>query len=151
MTTDCDDRGRRLTLTDCRLAAATQTAILGRFGQRIGSWPAMAFVSVISAIVPFTLLLITGQGPMELTAALHTPAWMWIGGLLGSFYLFSVTVAAPRIGTTATIGFVIAGQLTMGVLIDQLGLFGFDRIDLSWQRLLGVLVLATGAMLSLRR
>lgn len=133
------------------LAAATQTAILGRFGQRIGSLPAMAFTSVISAVAAFALLPMVGQSPTVVAAALNAPAWMWIGGLLGSFYLFSVTVAAPRIGTTATIGFVIAGQLAMGVLIDQLGLFGVDRIDLSWQRLLGVLLLATGAVLSLRR
>jgi uncharacterized membrane protein YdcZ (DUF606 family) len=39
----------------------------------------------------------------------------------------------------------------MGVLIDYLGLFGLERIPLSVARVAGLLLLATGAVLVLRR
>lgn len=133
------------------LAAATQTTILGRFGQRIGSLPATAFCSVITVVCAFGCLLILGQSPAAVVAGLHAPPWMLVGGLIGSFYLFSVTVAAPRIGTTTTLSFVIMGQLATGALIDQFGLFGVDKIELTWLRLLGALLLLAGASLTLRR
>ena len=39
----------------------------------------------------------------------------------------------------------------MGVAIDTYGLFGVDKVPLSWPRILGVLLLAAGALLALRR
>ena len=39
----------------------------------------------------------------------------------------------------------------MGALIDRWGMFGLARIPLSGPRLLGILLLAAGAALSLRR
>jgi transporter family-2 protein len=76
---------------------------------------------------------------------------MWAGGLMGLLVVFSITFAQPRIGAASTIGILIAGQLVMGIVIDRYGLFGVDRIGLSWTRLAGVGMLAAGAALSLAR
>jgi transporter family-2 protein len=76
---------------------------------------------------------------------------MWLGGLMGLTVVFSITFAQPRIGATATIGILIAGQLLMGAVIDRFGLFGVDQIALGWPRLLGIGLLAAGAALSLSR
>ncbi|MGH3051945.1 MAG: DMT family transporter, partial [Gaiellaceae bacterium] len=61
------------------------------------------------------------------------------------------TYTAPRIGTFATIGLLIAGQLAMGVVIDALGLFGLERIPVGWERVVGLALLAGGAVLVLQR
>jgi transporter family-2 protein len=79
------------------------------------------------------------------------PAWLWIGGALSVFIVLAITVGPPRIGTTATIGIVVAGNLAMGAVIDRFGLFGLDRIALSWPRVLGLVLLAVGAALSLHK
>jgi bacterial/archaeal transporter family-2 protein len=65
--------------------------------------------------------------------------------------VFAVTVGPPRIGVTATIGIVIAGNLVMAALIDRYGLFGQEVIPIDRWRLLGLLLLAVGAALSLTR
>jgi uncharacterized membrane protein YdcZ (DUF606 family) len=39
----------------------------------------------------------------------------------------------------------------MGAVIDRSGLFGLDQIPLTWPRVLGILLLAVGAGLSLYR
>ena len=70
---------------------------------------------------------------------------------MGVLVVFSITVCAPRIGATATIGILIAGQLAMGVVIDRFGLFGVEQVELTWPRLLGVALLAVGAGLALYR
>ena len=47
---------------------------------------------------------------------------------MGLTVVGTITFAQPRIGATATIGILIAGQLVMGAVIDRFGLFGVDRI-----------------------
>ena len=82
---------------------------------------------------------------------LREPAWLWLGGALGVVIVLAVTVGPPRIGTAATIGLVVAGNLVMGAVVDRFGLFGLDQIGLSWPRVLGILLLAVGAALSLHK
>jgi bacterial/archaeal transporter family-2 protein len=71
--------------------------------------------------------------------------------VMGAIVVLSITFAAPRIGTFATIGLLIAGQLAMGVLIDAFGLFGLEQIPVNTARLVGLLLLAGGAVLVLKR
>ena len=70
---------------------------------------------------------------------------------MGVVVVFTITVVTPRIGATATIGLLIAGQLAMGVLIDRYGWFGVEQVPLDWPRIVGVLLLAVGALLALRK
>ena len=65
--------------------------------------------------------------------------------------VLTITFAQPRIGATATIGILIAGQLVMGAAIDRFGLFGVDQIAITWPRLLGIGLLGAGAALSLSK
>ena len=133
------------------VAGSIQIAIMGRFGERVGVLEALAFSTLVTTVIAAAALLVLRQSLGGYAAAMRQPAWLWLGGLMGFFIVFTITVAAPRIGTAATIGLLIAGQLAMGVVIDRFGLFGLDRIDLTWPRVLGIALLAAGAALSLHR
>jgi len=122
---------------------------MGRFGERIGSIEALAVSLAFSTLIATGVLLALRQSLGGFGDAARSPWWMWSGGVMGVVVVFSITVCAPRIGATATIGLLIAGQLAMGVVIDRLGLFGLERVALAWPRALGVLLLAVGAGLSL--
>jgi bacterial/archaeal transporter family-2 protein len=134
------------------LAGSIQVAVMGRFGQRIGSFEALAANLIFSAIIATTVLLVLRQSLAGFGDALRSPWWYWVGGGgMGVVVVLSITVVTPRIGAAATIGLLIAGQLAMGVVIDTYGLFGVDKVALSWPRILGVLLLAAGALLALKR
>lgn len=134
------------------LAGSIQVAVMGRFGERIGSFEALAANLIFSSILATAVLLVLRQSLAGFGDALRSPWWYWIGGGgMGLVVVFAITVVTPRIGATATIGLLIAGQLAMGVVIDSYGLFGVDKVALTWPRILGVLLLAAGALLALRR
>jgi transporter family-2 protein len=134
------------------LAGSIQVAVMGRFGERIGSFEALAANLIFSTIVATTVLLVLRQSLAGFGDALRSPWWYWIGGGgMGVVVVLTITVVTPRIGAAATIGLLIAGQLAMGVVIDSYGLFGVDKVALGWPRILGVLLLAAGAVLALRR
>jgi transporter family-2 protein len=133
------------------LAGSIQVAVMGRFGGRVGVIEALAFATGVQLLLATAILLLARQGIGRLGSAFSAPPWMWIGGLMGLIVVFSITFAQPRIGATATIGILIAGQLLMGAVIDRFGLFGVDQIALGWPRLLGIGLLVAGAALSLSR
>src|SRR3954454_22675929 len=133
------------------LAGSVQVAVMGRFGGRIGVVEAPTFSTAIQLGLSLAILLVARSGFGGLGGAFRTPAWMWLGGLMGLTVVFSITFAQPRIGATATIGILIAGQLVMGALIDRYGWFGVDQISLSPARMIGIVLLGIGAALSLVR
>ncbi len=96
-------------------------------------------------------LLVVRRSVAGLGHAVHQPWWTLSGGVLGLFIIFTITYGGPRIGVAATVGILIAGQLVMGAAIDRWGLFGTKQIALHWPRLLGIVLLAIGATLSLRK
>jgi bacterial/archaeal transporter family-2 protein len=134
------------------LAGSIQVAVMGRFGERIGSFEALAANLLFSTLIATTVLVVMRQSVAGFGDALRSPWWYWVGGGgMGVVVVLTITVVTPRIGTTATIGLLIAGQLAMGVLIDRYGWFGVEQVPLTWPRLLGVMLLAIGALLALRK
>jgi transporter family-2 protein len=133
------------------LAGAVQVAVMGRFGERIGTLPALAVAAIVAAAIALAALLVARRSLAGFGDAARQPPWMWLGGVAGALIVFTITLAAPRIGTFATIGVFIAAQLAMGVVIDRFGLYGLDRIPLAWTRIAGLALLAVGAGLTLHR
>jgi bacterial/archaeal transporter family-2 protein len=133
------------------LAGAVQAAVMGELGERVGIVPAVAFSVVVALLAGLAALLVWERSFAGIRAAAQEPVWLWIGGMMSVYIVLAVTVAPPRIGVAATIGVVIAGNLVSAALIDRYGLFGQDVIPIDRWRLLGLLLLAAGAALSLSR
>jgi bacterial/archaeal transporter family-2 protein len=132
------------------LAGSVQIAIMARLGERVGIVEALAFASVLTAALATVILLLARWSLDGIADASRQPPWLWIGAVMGLFIVFTITYAGSRIGTAATVGVLIAGQLVMGAVIDRFGLLGSERIGLGWPRLTGLALLALGAALSLR-
>jgi transporter family-2 protein len=133
------------------LAGAAQAAVMGRFGERIGVVEAVAFASLVTATVSIAAVLVARQSLSAVADGLRAPVWMWTAGVMSAFIVFAVALAPPRIGTTTTIGLVIAGNLVAAAAIDRYGWFGLEQIGLSPVRLVGIGLLAVGAALTLYR
>ncbi len=133
------------------LLGAVQVAVMGKLGERIGSLEAVMIAAIVTGVIVLPILLVARRGFGELGDTLAQPWWMLTGGALGAMIVFSITIAGPKIGTTAVVALLIAGQLVAATLIDRYGWFGFDRVALDVPRVLGIVLLALGAALTLRR
>lgn len=133
------------------LAGAVQVAVMGRLGDRVGTFEALAFATALTACFASVLLLLVRQSLDGYAAAARQPLWLWSGAAMGLLIVYTITFAGARIGTAATVGILIAGQLVMAAVIDRFGLFGLQRYPLHWPRLVGIVLLGVGAALSLRK
>jgi len=124
-------------------------AVVGRFGVRIGILPALAFTSAVGAVAAIASLPLIDKGFRRLLAGFRAPAWMWLAGLLGPLFGFSIILAGPRIGITPTIALAVAGQIAVGAIVDRFGIFRLARIRLTPSRILAILLLIVGSVLTL--
>jgi transporter family-2 protein len=132
------------------LAGAAQASVSGALGRRVGTIGSAGFGVVLAAVLVVALALAFGRGG-SIAASIHQPAWLWLGGLFGAVIVLAIAYAPPRIGTFATVALLIAGQLAAGALIDAFGWMGSSRIPVTLTRAAGLLLVAAGAALTLKR
>ena len=133
------------------LGGATQIAVQGRLGDRVGTLEAVATAAVVGATIALAMLLVARGSLGGIGAAVSGPKWQLLGGVMSVFIVLTITVSGPRIGVVATTAFLIAAQLSFATVIDRYGWFGVKEVPVSWPRVLGIALLLTGAALTLRR
>ena len=74
------------------------------------------------------------------------PGWIWIGGFLGVIYLTSNILLFPKLGSVQTVIFPILGQIIMGLVIDNYGLFDSMHQPITWTRGFGALLVVFGVI-----
>jgi bacterial/archaeal transporter family-2 protein len=82
----------------------------------------------------------------------QTPPWYYwlIGGLGGVAIVVTTLIAVRELGAGGITAAVIAGQLTLSVVLDRLGVLGLDERAVTWEKLLGIALLAAGTVLIVR-
>ena len=133
------------------IAGSIQVAVMARLGERVGVFAALAWATALTALLAAGLLLLARQSLQGFADAARQPVWLWSGAALSLLIVLTITFAGSRIGIVATVAILIAGQLAMGAAIDRFGLFGADRLALSWPKVLGLVLLGLGAALTLKR
>jgi transporter family-2 protein len=131
------------------MAVAVQPSINARLAQKVGSYESSLISFAVGTLALLVVVLVTGRGNLR---GLSTVSWWELtGGILGAFFVTLTIITVPRLGTTAVMALIIAGQLATGSLLDQFGAFGLRQIPLTASRGIGIVLLCLGASLVIRR
>ena len=130
------------------LGLPLQTGINARLTHKLGSPYNASFVSFIIAFIFLLLLVfITEQNyfiPFNELAG--EPLWIWMGGVCGVIFLTGNIVLFARLGGVQTVIFPVLGQILMGLIIDNFGLFYAPQTDLTLLRVLGAILVLLGVI-----
>jgi transporter family-2 protein len=124
-----------------------QAGINAALRAQIGSPYYATLISVIVSSIAIALVCAATQSPIPNLSFSQSPWWVWIGGIVGVVYIFMVLVLAPKLGATALVASIIAGQLLCSLVLDQFGLIGFTQHSVSAGRIVGVFLLFAGVVL----
>ena len=125
-------------------------ALNANLGQRIGSPVAAGLVLfAVAFLAALAVLLVTG-GAGALARVPGQPPVLFLAGCLVAFYILSITFVAPRFGLGNAILFVLLGQIVSAAIIDATGLMGLAAREVTPTRVLGLIVMAVGVVLSQR-
>ena len=87
----------------------------------------------------------------DLSTTEGIPTRFYLGGLFILFYILTVTWVGPRFGIGNAIAFVLLGQLTSMTLIDHFSLFNAPSHPISLRRFIGLIIMAIGVFLVVRK
>ena len=128
---------------------ALQVPINSGLGKAIGTFAAAAGSFTLGTISLVGIAALTGGfGQLGEVRGL---AWYYlIGGVLGAVYVTTALVAVRTLGGGGVTAATIAGQLSMSLAIDRLGILGLEQRPLSLGRVIGVALLVAGTFLVVR-
>lgn len=131
------------------LAIAMQAPINAALGRSLQTSSLVAaFISFFIGTVCLAIIaLLNGSLNVALLQAMPQLAW-WklLGGVLGAFFVSTTILLAPKVGLLNMFLLALVGQLVMSMVLDSIGAFGLHTKPISWQRVVGLLIVLMGLL-----
>ena len=128
------------------VAAAIQAAANAGLSKSAGLGPALVLNTVIVLIAAIALWAAMGANTTFFPAG---ASWtVYLGGLFGFVIIASLAFVFPKIGAAYAIALMVGGQSVAALMVDHFGLMGMPRDPLTIQRVIGVALVAAGAVVA---
>ena len=129
------------------IAISVQAPLNGGLGRSLGAaLPAAAVSFAVGLVALLVLSYATVSHPFARLGAV--PLWQWAGGLMGAYYVWSVIWGVPTLGVVTAMAALILGQMAGALVLDAIGAFGVPVQPVSLTRVLAVVLVAAGVVLS---
>jgi transporter family-2 protein len=131
-------------------AAATQAPINNLLSKQIGDLGAASVNFAVGLAFVLTITFVFAGGID--TSGGETAAWYYwvLGGVSGVVIVTVSLIAVRELGAGGVTAALIAGQLTLALVLDKLGLLGLRDRPIRIDHLIGVALLAAGVYLIVR-
>ncbi|MBX2954435.1 MAG: DMT family transporter [Leadbetterella sp.] len=110
---------------------------------------ASALSFIVGSVALFAYLLITRQ-TLSWAGLKAAPAHIWLGGLMGAYYVTFIVLAFPRLGPGLTFGLIVAGQMIVSLILEHNNVLVEQQTPVNPMRILGVALIIAGVII-LRR
>lgn len=130
------------------MALAFQTPINAQLSRAAGDGVFAAAASFFVGFATlFAFMVLRGKFPAVETLR-QIPIGLWAGGMLGAFYVWAALTSVQKLGVLSLVAALICGQLLAALIVDATGILGIEQRDITWQRLLAVVMVGGGLVLS---
>lgn len=119
-----------------------QNIFNSKMNQRIGSWATTTWVLFLGFVASFGIgLAVEGKGMLTLQ---HMQPWYWFSGMIGVGVVFCLMQSMKLLAPTFAIAVVMTAQLGFALIWDSLGWMGLEKVPLTPNKVIGVLVIVAG-------
>ena len=111
-----------------------------------GIWLSAAFVQLTAFIVCVIAWIFTGKEKIA-TLCSVTPKYLLLGGVIGAFITITVIKAMEGLGPAKSVMLIVIMQIISAYLIELFGMFGVEKTNFSWGKVIGGLVGIAGVVI----
>ncbi len=117
----------------------------------VGDFGAALISFLVGTLIVLLLTFVVAGGLQGDEGATAPPWYYWaLGGVGGAAIVVVTLITVRELGAGGTTAAVIAGQLALSVVLDRAGVLGLDERAITWEKLLGIALLAAGTVLIVR-
>jgi bacterial/archaeal transporter family-2 protein len=124
-----------------------QAGLNGKMGHAISSPVWASLISFAVGLVSLVAYVLIVKQPIHLTGVKNIPPVTWVAGVLGAIYVTTVVLAFPKLGPALTFGLIVAGQLTISLVLDHFNILVQVQHSINVWRILGVLLIVAGVVI----
>jgi transporter family-2 protein len=130
------------------VAVGLQSPMASMITQRLGIFESVFIVHMGGALIALVPILLYGGGKL---AQWRSIPWYVLGaGVFGLIVIAAISYMIPRVGVAASITTIVAGQVSVGVILDHFGLLGTLQRSVDPARALGLVVVLVGVWLTVK-
>ena len=107
-------------------------------------WVSTGWVQFSAFLVCVAAWFFTGR---ESIGMLWQDKYNLLGGVIGAFITITVIRSMGSLGPARAVMLIVISQLAVAYLIELLGIFGVERADFQWRKLLGMLICIAGVII----
>ena len=109
-------------------------------------WVATGWVQLSAFLVCVAAWFFTGR---ESVGALWNiqDRYTLLGGVIGAFITITVIQSMASLGPARAAMLIVISQLAVAYLIELMGIFGVEKADLQWRKLVGMAVCIVGVII----
>lgn len=110
-------------------------------------WMSAAFVQITAFVVCVIAWFITGRESSVGALFQVSPKYMLLGGAIGAFITITVIQSINGLGPAKAALFIVISQLIVAYVIELLGIFGVEKVQFEWKKVIGMLIAIAGIIL----
>jgi transporter family-2 protein len=130
------------------MSVPTQAGINAQLGLWTRSPVLASTISFMVGTLTLILYSLATRIPLPSLATVgNHPWWIWVGGSLGAFFVTATIILVPKLGATAMVALILAGQMIASLLLDHFGVLGYPLHPINLGRIAGVLLVCCGIWL----
>ncbi len=111
-----------------------------------GMWVSNTWVQFTALIVCIIGWFVTGRDSLGALAKVE-PKYMLLGGVIGAFITFTVIKSMSLLGPAKAVMLIVVSQLLIAYLIEVFGLFGVEKVEFVWKKLIGMVLAIAGIVI----
>jgi transporter family-2 protein len=124
-----------------------QAGLNSKLGKSGGSPLHASMISFIIGALAVAIYLAVTRQTVSWAGIKAAPAYAWLGGVLGAFYVSVVILAFPQLGPALTFGLVVAGQMLISALLEHFNILVAQQHSMNLWKLAGYLLIIAGVVI----
>ena len=132
------------------LISGALMSIQGVFNTKVteqsSMWVAAGWVQFSAFLTCVGIWLFTGRQPVGYLLQV-TPKYVLLGGVIGALITYTVVKSMSGLGPAQAALLIVVSQIVVAYCIELFGLFGVEKADFQWRKLIGALVAVAGIVI----
>ncbi len=110
-------------------------------------WVSASFVQLTAFIVCILAWFFTGRDGSFASLFSIQNKYMLLGGIMGALITYTVIRSMSSLGPAEAVMIIVTAQILVAYLIELFGLFGVEKVNFQWSKLIGVALAIGGIIL----
>lgn len=107
-------------------------------------WLSAGFVQLTAFIVCLIAYFVSGKEASISSIWQVTPKCLLLGGVIGAFITFTVIKSVGNLGPARANLLIVIAQIVIAYVLELFGMFGCEKVDFEWRKLIGIGIAAVG-------